>query len=84
MTSSSESCSIAETTTLVRDLSRERMPSARPWRARLLLSVPDEVKTTSDGRKRPPMTRTRTARAPSRARAAILPVVCSELGLAPA
>ena len=49
-TSSTESCSMAESTTLVRLRSRSRMPSARPRSARLLDSVPPEVKTTSCGR----------------------------------
>lgn len=81
---STASCSIAEMTTTSRALSFIRAASARPKTARLSLSVPPEVKSTSAGRTERPMVRARFLRAPSSARAASRPGVWSELGFAPA
>ena len=77
------SCSIADTTTVLRRVSRSRTASASPKSARLSLSVPPEVKRISDGRTRGPRRRAMSLRADSSARAASRPGVCSELGLAP-
>ena len=61
-TSSSLSCSMADTMTLVLLRSRSRAPSAMPYSARLLDSVPPEVNTTSPGLKPPPTQRAMSRR----------------------